>query len=556
MEKNKPSFWRKLFPGFSSNDDPANIALPPVASFEDFVADAILSDTPLGEAAEDDEYQLTELPTDRLLKYKILRVMADDPTIDSALKMHIAHALSARSDTGEIISIESTSDKDDPMTIDLRNTFKEIVNKNVQHWAYNAALHGIWFARVYGEKGAGVQLVRSDYYTQPQYMRMFERAGQQAGFVSSYQQATRQGRIALMEPWKFATFRIPIWKSESSIEPFRLDGSVIDISDDDYAAEGIIESQNYGASIIETAFSPWMDLQEAILSMNMSRKNAARTERLIGVHTGKLNPSRAAGYLNTVAGQLHKVSQANYKQSLRRGYVQTVINHLIPVFGDGKGQLDVSSMSGDPNLDGLADIDFHVKRLGSALGVDPSLLGFGEMLSGGLGDGGFFRVSVLAAIKANMLRRAILDGLESLFDVHIAYKFGKVFLPGEKPWRIVFNSVSSALEREERENMEGRINFATMVAQLVQLIDAEFTAVDRNALANYMFTDVIKIDEEKFSKIFPAKIKGEEGNGNPIDGEGDTLMESASVKKMKDIVSKYIDGLYEGGGSHGRNYKV
>lgn len=31
-----------------------------------------------------------------------------------------------------------------------------------------------------------------------------------------------------------------------------------------------------------------------------------------------------------------------------------------------------------------------VKRLGGALGVDPSLLGFGDMLSGGLGDGASF----------------------------------------------------------------------------------------------------------------------------------------------------------------------
>lgn len=52
-----------------------------------------------------------------------------------------------------------------------------------------------------------------------------------------------------------------------------------------------------------------------------------------------------------------------------------------------------------------------MKRLGGALGVDPSLLGFGDMLSGGLGDGGFFRVSVLAAVKANLIRAAIRDGL-------------------------------------------------------------------------------------------------------------------------------------------------
>jgi len=554
MEEKKPSFWQRLFPGFLGKNQgaSANVSIPPIANYEDFVADALMNGAPQGEGNGEDSYQLTELPSSRLLKYKIFRVMADDPTIDSALKMHISHALSAKSDTGEIVSIESTSDKDDPITIDLRNTFKEIVNKNIQFWAYNAALNGIWFARVYGTPRKGVELVRSDYYTHPQFVRIYEQAGQVAGFTAAHQNPLQNtGYISLMEPWKFVAFRIPIWKAESEIEPPRLDGSIFDISNDDFRAESIIESQNYGTSLIETAFAPWMDLQEAILSLNMSRKNAARLERLIGVNTGRLSPQRASQYLNTVSNQILKVNQANAKQSLRRGYVQTVINHLIPIFGDGKGRLDIASMEGNPNLDGLADVDFHVKRLGSALGVDPALLGFGEMLSGGLGDGGFFRISVLAAIKANMLRRAVLSGLENLFDIHVAYKYGKVFLPGEKPWRVVFNSVSSALEREERENLEGRVTFATMMGQLIQIIDAEFTAVDRNALANYMFTDIMRIDEEKFRKMFPGKITGPASepqigpDGEPIatsDDEG--LLTESAMKRMKGVIDRYVEGLY------------
>jgi hypothetical protein len=150
-----------------------------------------------------------------------------------------------------------------------------------------------------------------------------------------------------------------------------------------------------------------------------------------------------------------------------------------------------------------------------------------------------------------MLRLAVLSGLENLFDIHVAYKYGKVFLPGEKPWRVVFNSVSSALEREERENLEGRVTFATMMGQLIQIIDAEFTAVDRNALANYMFTDIMRIDEEKFRKMFPGKITGPAAeqqtgpDGEPIatsDDEG--LLTESAMKRMKGAIDRYVEGLY------------
>jgi len=552
-KKKRPSLWRRLYPGWlkTQKSDNANVTIPSQAGFEDFAADALLGGAPLAgdptREPEDNPYPISELPRSRLLKYPVFKIMADDPTIDSAIKMHISHALSARSDTGEIISIESTADKDDPITEDLRNTFKDIINKNAQFWAYNAALDGISYTRVYGAPRKGVELVRTDYYSHPKFVRAYEQAGQLAGYTSAFQNPIRNaGRIEMMDPWKFVAFRIPIWKLESDIEPPRLDGAIFDMSSDDFRSESIIESQNYGSSLIETAFGPWMDLQEAILSMNMSRKNASRLERLIGVNTGKLSPQRAAQYLNTVTSQLHKVNQNAAKESLRRGYVPTVINHTIPIFGDGKGRLDISSMEGNPNLDGFADIDFHIKRLGSALGIDPSLLGFGEMLSGGLGDGGFFRISVLAAIKANLLRQAILTGVESLFEIHLAYKYGKVFLPGERPWRIVFNSVSTAMEREERENAEGRVTFATMVAQLIQVIDAEFTSVDRTALANYFFTDLMRVDEEKFKSIFPDKIEGAPAEAEPgeEDDDDDEVMESAGMKKLKRVVDRYIGELY------------
>ena len=550
--KIKVPLWRKLFPGYLGKDqgDSANVIIPPIASYEDFASDVLLNGGAGDTSGEDDNPQnISDFPSERLAKYSILNTMATDPTIDSAIKMHVAHALSANSSTGEIISIESATDKDDPITIDLRNTLKRILNAQCHYWAYNAAINGTCYARVYGEQGKGVSLVRSDYYTHPRFVRAYEQAGQLAGYTASYQDPVHtSGHIPLMDPWKFVAFQIPLWKIDTAREPERLDGRIFDIAADDYTDEALVETQNYGTSLIETAFGPWMDLQDAIISLKMSRKNAARLERMIGVNTGRLSPTRAAQYLNTIAGQIQKVGKVNAQKLLRRGYLQTVINHLIPIFGDGKGRLDISSLEGSPNIDGLSDVDFHVKRLGSALGIDPALLGFGEMLSGGLGDGGFFRVSIMAAIKASMLRNAILSGAEYLCDIHVAYKFNKVFLPGEKPWRIVFNSVSTAVEREERENKEGQVSFATMVAQLIQVIDPEFQATDRNVLANMLFTDVMKFDEEKVKELFSKKMQ--DAPPPESGGKGNEVLESILSKKddIASIVDRCINDIYGRGG--------
>jgi len=521
----KESLWKRLFPGFvKPEEENAPVDNMPMTTGEG--ADWLLpsqTDAAGGgadaTASDDDAITLGLFPKNRLAKYSVLDAMAKDPTIDSAIKMHVAHALSADPHTGEIVSIESTADEDDPIAIDLRDTFKTIINQNCHSWAYNAAKYGCWFARVYGAQNTGVSLLRSDFYTHPRFNMMYERAGQLVGFTSAYQGPTSAG-VRLMEPWKFIAFKIPHWPADASMEPVRYEERPFDIASDDYQSEGLVESQHYGQSLIETAFHPWLDLLDAIQSLNMSRKNAARLERLVGVNTGKLTPQKAALYLNTVAKQLQKTEKRKAADSFRRGFIQTAINRLIPIWGDGKGRLEISTVEGNPNIESLADIEFHIKRLGSAVGVDPALLGFGEMLAGGLGDGGFFRVSILAAIKASLLRMAIKTGLERLFDIHVAYKYGKAFLPGQKPWRIMFNSVSSAMEREEAENRESRANFAMLVGQLIQTLDPEMKGYDPNAMNNWVYTDLLQMDEEKFKLVFSKNLEPQnEGIENGTDDQ-------------------------------------
>jgi len=546
----KKNIWQKLFPSFFSDNDSRAIALPSGGIYEDFIGDATAAMQGVFSATAEDGQQFYALPKSRHARYAIYDTMASDPTIDSALKMHIAHALSARSDSGEIIKIESVNDGTNAIVKELNDSLVHIINRDCHSWAYNAALYGCWYARLYVKDKAGIESIRSDYYTHPRFVNEYQQAGQLAGFSSTWQQSGKAG-MEMMEPWKFVGFKIPVYK-QTNTEPQRIDAKPFDISEEDYSLDTITESQNYGQSLVETAFVPWMELLDAITSMNMSRKNAARLERMVGVNTGKLNPQKAAQYLNIVASQLQKTDQSNAEKSLKKGFIQTVINHILPIFGDGRGRLDISTLEGSPNIDGLSDIDFHIKRLGSALGIDPALLGFGEMLAGGLGDGGFFRVSVLAATKANMLRQAILTGVERMCEIHIASKMGKVFLPTEKPWRVIFNSVSTALEREERENMEGRAGFATGLVQMVQLMDAEFATVDKQALSNYLWTDILKVPEEKFTLMFPADkaVKAEENAAAMNDAMlaqatgGVPGVDSPTVV-TESAIKSYIDKLYK-----------
>lgn len=526
-EERRRRLFANLFPGHAavSQREAGMVDLPSgAASYFPFVFSAGQeeeSSTVRACLSSEEAKLVRQLPRERMARYLALEVMAEDPTIDSAIKMHLAHALSARSDTGQVVSLESITDDTDPIVNDLRDCLQECINKDLNEWAYNAAVYGAAYVRVYGEPGKGVTNIRSDYYTHPRFIKKYEKAGQLAGFTSTYQgTSAAQKGLRLLPPWTFVGFEIPHWKNSSEIEPVSLGTMPVDLSLDTYGEEGLVESQEYGSSLIETAYQPWLDLLDAIDSLNASRRNASRLERIIGVSTGRLDPMKAARYLNHIASHvLHTDKDMAAGQSLRKGNVQTVVNRIFPLHGE-RGRLDINTVQGTPDINAVEDINLHIKRLGSALGIDPAMLGFGDFLAGGLGDGGFYRVSLMAAMKANFLRQALQKGIDRLCEIHIAYKHNKVFLPGEKPWRVVFNAVSTALEREEQENLETRVNVASGLVGLVTTMDPEFASIDKRALFNFLWTHVLRKDEESFKEVCP---EGQEKQGQPEEGGGEEM---------------------------------
>lgn len=460
----------------------------------------------LGSATSSDAAQITHvLPEDRSARYAVLRLMAKDPTIDSAIKMHIANALSARTDSGESVFISPAEGAgQDKIVDDLRATLMPFIKKDLNEWARKAAVYGSCFARVYGAQGIGIQNIRCDYYTHPRFIQKFEKGGRLAGYTTTYQGTNQANqRLRLMPPWSFVGFEIPEWWDCEDVEPINVGGIPVDLAMEDAAMEGLVESQEYGTSLIATAYGPWMDLLDAICSLKMSRRNAARLERMVGVNTGKLDPERAAHYLDMVAERISNATEEVERQSWLRGNVQTVVNHYVPIFGE-KGGLQIDAVQGTPDINGLEDVMFHIKRLGSAIGVDPALLGFGDLLSGGLGDGGFFRVSVMAATKANLLRQALKNGIQKLCELHVAYKFGKVFLPGNCPWTIQFNSVSSAIEREEQEALESRTNALSGLIGILATVDQDFQAFNKHELLKEIFLK-LHFSADSFEAICPKE---------------------------------------------------
>ncbi|NYZ70291.1 hypothetical protein H0A36_30225, partial [Endozoicomonas sp. SM1973] len=118
------SRWKRLFSGFNENepaihDSQVNGIASDISSVERLLNQPLQTDD-----ASHYEPLKTPFPTDRTQQYNIYDDMAVDPSIDAALKMHIQHALSATTDTNEIIFIESKDGQPNQVISDLNDTFR------------------------------------------------------------------------------------------------------------------------------------------------------------------------------------------------------------------------------------------------------------------------------------------------------------------------------------------------------------------------------------------------------------------------------------------------
>jgi hypothetical protein len=162
-------------------------------------------------------------------------------------------------------------------------------------------------------------------------------------------------------------------------------------------------------------------------------------------------------------------------------------------------------------------------------------------MSGGLGDGGFFRTSIQAAIRANWLRVGVVQSTNRLIDIHMAHKYGKVFGAGElRPIEIKFHSLNTAIEAEQADAMETRTNYAMGLASVLDTIEnGRLSGSD--TFKELVLTDIVRLDPDKAALIIKdlakaaADAAAEEGDQN--------FMESVGYKGSPSGLTAFLEGV-------------
>ncbi len=437
----------------------------------------------------------------RQLIYEKWMRMEADPIISSAISVLVTAALGGHETTGDIIFIEKKpiareNAELEKMVDEIAADLSPLFNQIAYTMAFTGAIYGDAYARIYLDERGVIDLL-TDEMVRPQLVQPFERGGKTIGFAVS----VGDRNFERLDITQMARMKMPRtqWIPQFGVVEKSLR---LGITEDDLTKAPILPSM-VGGSFLYRAEEPYDNLYFSLLGLVGQRWMDSIDEQMLMVNTANMTQDQRTKLLGSVIQMLTR-SKELAEDAVKSGRpVLSRIRHLIPIFNEKQAPTLTPAGGGAGRTSPITidDVMLHARLLAGSLGVDLSMIGFADQMSGGLGEGGFFRVSAQAAERARVIRTSLEAFFDSVINIHTLKRYKRVFSYQEKPWDVNFYSTISALEAEKQRTRLDAVNSGSLLAQTIQLVK------DMGADKEFMETFLCKtmqLDEDQ-AKLY-AKI--------------------------------------------------
>lgn len=441
----------------------------------------------------------------RQLIYEKWSLMEGDPIISTALSLLVTSALGGHETSGGLVFIEKTpaAKKDKRMSAiveEIAQDLGPLFDRVAFQLAYTGTVFGDSYARIYTDSRGVVDLY-VDEMVRPPLVQPFERGSRTVGFAIY----TGEKHFERLDVSQMARMKMPRtqWVPQYGVLEKSLRQA---ITENDVDGLPVMPSMA-GGSLLYNAEEPYDNLTASLLGLVGQRWLDSIDEQMVGVNMELMTEDQQERFMASVVNML-KNSKAHAEKAVKTGRpVLERVRHVIPVFGEkqittfgpaGGSQGRSSSIT-------IEDVMLHARLLSGAIGVDLSMLGFADQLSGGLGEGGFFRVSAHAAERSRVIRTSLSQTFNHIADIHTMRRYGVVFDSASRPWQINYFGSISAYEAEKQRTRADSMNAGMLLAQSMQML--KDMGASKEVMVEFL-TKTMMLDEEQatlYASIVDAK---------------------------------------------------
>jgi hypothetical protein len=444
--------------------------------------------------------------------YEKWSLMESDAICSSALGLLVTTALGGHETTGQMVFIEKTPEAETDKRLgkivdEINADLSALFNKVAFTMGYTGSAFGDAYARVY-TSAQGVVDLYTDEMVRPPLVQPFERGSRTVGYAVY----VGERNFERLDVTQLARLKMPRtqWVPQNGVVEKSLK---LALTEDDIDSLPIMPSMA-GGSLLYNAEESYDNLAASLMGLVGQRWMDSIDESMVSVNLESMTVEQQKRFMDSIKTMLLK-SKALAEQAVSGGKpIMERIRHIIPVFNEKQVTQIGSANGGQPSRSGSISIDdvlLHAKLLSGALGVDLAMLGFSEILSGGLGEGGFFRVSAQAAERARIIRVALAEFFNQIVDIHTLKRYGFVFPANSRPWAINFYGSISALEAEKQRSKMDAMNAGMLLVQAMQMF--KDVGANKEQMETFLSKEML-LDEDE-AKLFAAIV-----DQKPPEGEG------------------------------------
>ncbi|GAB4059109.1 hypothetical protein [Uliginosibacterium sediminicola] len=445
----------------------------------------------------------------RIQIYQKLQEMESDPIGSAAIKILVSAALGGHETSGQLVFIEQsakakTDKRLQKFAAEIEQDLGDLFNRVAFPVAYVGAAFGDSYARVFSDATGVSDLDIGEMY-RPALVQPFERASRTVGYTVYI----GPKNVARLDATQLARMKMPRtqWIPQQGVveKSMRM---AVETSEIDQLP---IMPSMVGGSLLYPAEDAYDKLKATLLGLVSQRWKNSVVHRIVGLNLRNMNKDQQRVFTKSVVDMYKQVKDVITKAIANGEAVAETLTSVLPMWDEK--QLITGLTPQDPTSQTISveDVMLHAKMFSGAIGVDMSMIGFADQLSGGLGEGGFVRTSTQVAENARIIRVSLSEFFDSIIDIHCLKKYGFVFDKKERPWKINFFGSISALEAERQRTRADATNAAALTVQAMQQL--KDLGADKAIMTSFL-TNQMHMDEEE-AKIYAKLVdmKPPEGAG-------------------------------------------
>jgi hypothetical protein len=472
--------------------------------------------------------------------YTTWMMMSKDPSIGEAIGLHCTAALGGHEAKGEMVfmtpikAIRGKGRRAGELrrrVEDQSRRLSPMFNAIAEKICTEAQIYGDSYVRMLTEEKVGVVALIANEYTHPVLIRAYEQGDVTVGYrCMDYKRWDRT--LVTLNTMQMARMKMPRIHHIPQIEVATPLEQQILLSKNRRQDMPVVHSP-VGGSFLSLVEQSWKDVNLTLAAMNSQQIADAVEQCFLTVNMAGMPAAQQKKYKAGLVATLKKHREFVRKALTGGEALWTKEFHVLPVFDD-KQVLnplgDLSRRSTPINIDTFM---INVRRMMGGMGVDVSMVGWADMLAGGLGDGAAFHTSAQIQRRSVPIRRSLTEMFNHICMVDWGFRYSEYFQPQDYPWQFEYYSDLSAASSEAINNRMNRANSMALSAQSVAAIK-ELSLKDKKAIMIFL-ENIGGWDMDEAEIMADALLHsmqsdpegmggGPDGGGQPIDpqegGEG------------------------------------